>query len=152
LNVGDVAKPFTGLLLDGQTYDFSKALGHRPAVVVFWASWCRPCLLEAPHLLALHEKYSAQGVEFVSVSIDEEQDRAAVAETVAELAIVYPVVLDEKGAILKSYAAGASIPLTFVVGANGNVMYRHQNYSAGDEVPLEAAILEALKTRAQKSE
>lgn len=49
---------FSFLDIDGKRWD-EKSLSGAPALVVFWASWCRPCLEELkqiPRLLALSEK------------------------------------------------------------------------------------------------
>ncbi len=121
-------------------------------VVVFWASWCKPCLREAPHLVQLYEKYKSKGVAFVAVSIDEADDHATLEAVVADLNISYPVALDPNGEALALYAQGASIPLTFLLGADSMVAYRHQNFAEGDEVPLEAAIGAALAATDTKSE
>ncbi len=143
LQVGSEAETFVAQLLGGGSYDLSTALGKKTTVIVFWASWCKPCLLEAPHLIALYEKYASKGVEFVAVSIDEVDDRATLTKVVADLKLPYPVALDPEGKALALYAQGASIPLTFVVGKDGKVSYRHQNFAEGDQVALEAAIQES---------
>ncbi len=144
LGVGTPAATFMAPLLAGGTFDFSKALGQKPAVVVFWASWCEPCLKEAPHLIQLYEKYKSKGVEFVAVSIDEADDHATLAKVVADLSITYPIALDPDGEVLAKYAQGASIPLTFLIGADGKVVYRHQNFAEGDEAELEEALKGAI--------
>ncbi len=45
------------------------AAPERPVVVNFWASWCVPCIIEHPHLMALHR----QGVPVFGVN---HKDRA----------------------------------------------------------------------------
>ncbi len=39
-----------------------------------WATWCKPCKDEIPHLKKVEEKYHDKNIEFVSISIDEEKD------------------------------------------------------------------------------
>jgi thiol-disulfide isomerase/thioredoxin len=48
------------------------ALNQRLLVIDFWATWCSPCLREAPHFNRLREKYRDQDVRFITVSIDDE--------------------------------------------------------------------------------
>jgi thiol-disulfide isomerase/thioredoxin len=66
---------FTGAKL-GQVlpeYD-AEYLGAEPSreqklfLVDFWATWCAPCRIEFPHLNALHEAYSSQGLEVVGLT------------------------------------------------------------------------------------
>jgi thiol-disulfide isomerase/thioredoxin len=47
-------------------------------VVDTWATWCLPCMEEFPKLVALHQKYSDDGVVCMSVSVDELEQRASV--------------------------------------------------------------------------
>ena len=141
----DRGQPFVAPLLSGGSLDFGTLLGTKPVVLTFWASWCAPCLLEAPHLVALHGRYADQGVAFVAVSIDEEDDYETLRQVVKDLALPYPVALDSRGATLGTYATGASIPLTFVLDRSGAIVYRHQNFEAGDEVAIEKAVQAALQ-------
>lgn len=90
-------------------------------------------------MVALHRRY-ADAVAFVSVSIDDAQDHDKLRRVAAQLKLPYPVALDPTGKVLAKYASGASIPLTFVIDAQGSVAYRHGNYEPGDEAALQAAI------------
>lgn len=47
--------------------DFSDKL----LVIDFWASWCSPCLQEAPKFMELAGKYKNEEVNFITVSIDD---------------------------------------------------------------------------------
>jgi len=39
-----------------------------------WATWCSPCIAEIPHLKKLEHEMQGQNVEFVSISIDRDDD------------------------------------------------------------------------------
>lgn len=48
---------------------------HRGKVIYidFWATWCGPCLKEAPNFVALSKEYTGQDIVFLSVSIDKDK-------------------------------------------------------------------------------
>lgn len=48
---------------------------HKGSIVVvdFWATWCKPCKEEFPHLIELHEKYGSKGVVCMSAALEEEE-------------------------------------------------------------------------------
>lgn len=39
-----------------------------------WATWCKPCKDEIPHLKKVEEQYHDKNIEFVSISIDQAKD------------------------------------------------------------------------------
>jgi len=45
--------------------------GVKLVVVVFFATWCEPCMRAVPEWKALHEKYAVQGLRFIVVNLDE---------------------------------------------------------------------------------
>ncbi len=123
----------------GGELDFAEILGKKPVVLVFWASWCGPCLQEAPHLQALHEELGDR-VAVVSVAIDDASTRKKLPAVVRKLGLTYPVALDTDGAVFARYAAGSSVPLTLVLDGNGSLVERRLNYETGDETGLRATV------------
>jgi thioredoxin len=63
-------------------YDFIKSpstfkyKGTRPAVIDFYANWCRPCKMVAPIMEELAIKYEGK-VDFYKVNVDNEKDLAS---------------------------------------------------------------------------
>ncbi len=56
------------------------SLQGRIVVVDFWATWCVPCIERFPHMVRLHHQYRNRGVTFVSISLDNRDDKQAVEE------------------------------------------------------------------------
>jgi thiol-disulfide isomerase/thioredoxin len=94
----------TSLLLAGVLAGELDAAGVRGAaathkgrvvLVSFWATWCAPCLVEFPDLVALARE--RKDVRVISVSIDDPIDRAAVEEVVAKHKPPFPVYMKTAG-------------------------------------------------------
>ena len=126
--------------LAGDRYNLGPVLSKKPVLLVFWASWCGPCIEEAPHIASLYRRYHERGVEVVSISIDEPDTQDALRALVKKLALPYPVLLDPEGKALAKYTSSGSIPLTFVIDADNRVVYRRGNFQDGDEEELDARV------------
>ena len=51
--------------------------GHRPVVIDFYATWCRPCKMMSPIVEQLTKQYAGK-VDFYKVDIDQEPELASV--------------------------------------------------------------------------
>ena len=52
-------------------------LGDKPALVDFYASWCRPCQMLSPIVDEVAEEYAGK-VDIYKVNVDDEQELAAI--------------------------------------------------------------------------
>ena len=90
--VGDPAPNFAGLPeLPSGTAGLADYRG-RVLVLNFWATWCPPCVEEAPSFERFAEKVKPLGVAVLGVS--EDTDRQALERFVAEKHLTFPIALD----------------------------------------------------------
>jgi len=52
-------------------------LGHKPAIIDFYASWCGPCKMVAPILEELAEEYAGQ-IYIYKIDTEKEEELAAI--------------------------------------------------------------------------
>ncbi len=137
--IGKKAPDFSANTPDGKTESLHKNLG-KATLIDFWASWCGPCRKENPNVVALYNKYKAQGLKIIVVSLDKEKD--AWVKAIADDKLDWLQVSNLKfwdDAIAKDYAVEA-IPATFILDANGTIVAKDLK---GAE--LDAKIAELLK-------
>lgn len=102
----------------------SKGLADYEGKVVmlnFWATWCGPCKREIPDFIELQNEYRDKGFEIVGVSLDQPGEEGAVVQFVSQYGINYDV-LHGDGDIAQAYGGVRSIPTTFLIDREGNVV------------------------------
>jgi len=66
---GQIAPGLQGITLSGQNYDLQD-VGSRPALVYFFAPWCKFCAASAGNLNRLRRWRGADDIEIVAVALD----------------------------------------------------------------------------------
>ena len=125
---------------DGGSVSFQETLATGPVVVSFWATWCKPCLKELPHLNEFAGEYAGQ-VTFLAVNTDNSKSVAKVAPLLSARGFDNLVVpLDTGGTLQAQMQIGGIIPFLALYDAQGREVYRHVGYKPGDEAELKHAI------------
>ncbi len=68
--IGSVVKDFTQTDTSGNAVKISSFRG-KYVLLDFWASWCRPCRMENPNVVAAFNKYQNKNFTILSVSLDQ---------------------------------------------------------------------------------
>ncbi len=114
----DAYSDFQITTLDGRELRLSDLRGSI-VMVDFWSSWCPPCRAEASVLAEAYERWSELGVEFVGISIwDNEED---VLDFIKRNNIAYPNGIDGDGSIAVEFGV-KGIPEKFFVNPQGEIV------------------------------
>lgn len=138
-----VGQPMPDLTLEdmdtGQPRRLADSVRDGPILVNFYASWCAPCEIEHPQLMAL----SAQGVRIVGIDHKDTPPRgspAAARAMIARLGDPFLVkVADANGRAGIDFGI-TGVPETFVIGRDGKIIDKH----VGPIMPADAQRLAAL--------
>jgi peroxiredoxin len=115
--VGKPAPEIDLELLEGKRF---RLADHKGKIVLldFWASWCGPCLQTMPQVEKVAAQFADQGVELVTINLQETPERVRTA--LERLKLEFPVALDKDGRVAERYGA-TSIPQTVIVDREGKV-------------------------------
>ncbi len=122
-----VGKPMEleGATVDGKPLVWAK---HRGSVVLvlFWATWCRPCRAEIAGIKRYYDAYHTKGFDVVAISVDEEKDQleSFLAENRFPWTVLYDRALErvDKDQTMGTKYGVIPIPELILVGKDGNVV------------------------------
>ncbi len=113
-----------------QVLDAVVAAQGKVVVVDFFASWCRPCLMEIPDFIEARKHYPDDKVVFIGISLD--QDPEAYARFVKQTPFNFPVHLADPD-VMETFGI-TMIPKTLVYDGTGQQALNHAGYMPGKEL------------------
>jgi peroxiredoxin len=120
---------------------------HKPTIISFWATWCKPCLQE---IEAVNDNLADWKKEidfdFIAISTDDSRSKGRVLPMKNVKKWPFEVFLDENGDLQRAMNV-LNIPHTVILNSSGKIIYQHTSYTAGDEEEY----LEVLKKKAIKN-
>ena len=128
------------VLGDESTQSLSASRG-KVRYVDFWASWCAPCRVSIPQIIALQEELSGDDFEVIGINVDERIEDAL--DFLEYYSFNYVNLSDPQGAVAESYEL-KGMPMSFVVDPEGRVTLTHAGFRRGDMQAIRAHILELL--------
>lgn len=118
---------------NGKSIPLSSLRG-KVVLIDFWASWCGPCRLEMPNVVAAYKKYKSKGFDVYSVSLD--KDKTQWTDAIKKDGLVWPNHVSDLGywqsAVVPLYKI-QGIPLTFLIDKEGRIVARGLRGIALDE-------------------
>lgn len=119
--VGTEAMDFVQSDTSGKPVTLSSFKG-KYVLVDFWASWCKPCRMENPNVLAAYERFKAKNFTVLGVSLDRSRD--AWIKAIQDDKLEWSQVSDLKfwnNAVAVQYRI-QQIPQNFLIDPNGKIV------------------------------
>ncbi len=111
----------------------------QPRLLNIWASWCLPCITEAPQL----ERLQDQGAEIIGIAIrDRPED---VARFLDRYGNPYTRIGADDISAVQLEVGSSGVPETFVIDGAGVIRYQHIGDIRPEHVPMLLRELEAAR-------
>ena len=113
---GKAMSDFTVKDIGGKTHSLADYRGKN-VVVVMWATWCRPCLQEIPHLVALREIMPADKLTVLAIS----SEPAEVVKEAAQSNNINYTVISHQGVLPEPFSSIRGYPSAFFIRPDGTL-------------------------------
>ncbi len=100
---------------DGKQIQLSDYQG-KVKLIVFWATWCAPCLAEIPTLKNLQNELGPKGFQIIGISLDDGPE--PVVSLHSQVEFNYPVLMGTQETVA-AYGNFTGIPTSFLVDRKG---------------------------------
>ncbi len=117
------APDFGGILLDGSAFQL-KDLRGKPALIHFWATWCKVCALNDGAIDDL-----AEDLPVITVAM-ESGGKKSIQKEMDERGLSFPVFVDGLGKLANLYHV-KGVPTNYIIDADGNIRYVEVGYTSG---------------------
>ena len=165
LKIGDIAPSWALMVGPGQ-FEFLKnwteVKGKRlrkpmsqpdryVVVMSFFATWCKPCMKELPHLQNIYDKYTAERIKFFLIDITEAtrtvkglEDMPKAGPFLAKKGLTMPILYDSRGVAKERYGA-KTLPRLYVVDKYRTIRLAKKGFAEGDDFEGEvSAVIDEL--------
>jgi peroxiredoxin len=141
---GAQANPLTVLSLE-DSLPISLPLKNEPHLLVFWATWCRPCSIELARINNLIESHKIPASRVIAISSGEPQ--TLVQQHVRDKKYLFQVALDSDFQAVKSYKVRGT-PTLILIDQNGKIDW----VTLGLSPSLELRLIQALSGTQEEME
>jgi thiol-disulfide isomerase/thioredoxin len=129
-----ITKDVTGKVISLNNYQ------NRNVLLVFWASWCGPCVAEIPTIKQISKRYSEDKLAIIFVTLD--NDSTKFSGAVKKYQLDWVQIFGDNDLINKFGVS--KIPQVYLINGAGNIIYTREQEKDGDLVFLEKLLAEKL--------
>jgi peroxiredoxin len=122
--------------LNGKSIELEEARDGKPIVVCFFATWCKPCLVELNAIAEVYDDWQDESdFNLLAISVDDSKSNAKLKSLVNGNDWPFKVYSDSNSELKRALNI-TSIPHSLIVNAKGEVVYEKISYTVGAEYEL----------------
>ena len=122
--------------LNGKSIELEEARDGKPIVVCFFATWCKPCLVELNAIAEVYDDWQDESdFNLLAISVDDSKSNAKLKSLVNGNDWPFKVYSDSNSELKRALNI-TSIPHSLIVNAKGEVVYEKTSYTVGAEYEL----------------
>jgi peroxiredoxin len=114
---GKTAPDFTVTDVSGRQHKLSDYRGKQ-VMLIFWATWCGPCIRELPHLIALRNLFPEDKLAMLAIS---NENLSLVKKFTAKWKLNYTAVSADNSSLPQPFNNIYSIPSSFFIEPDGKI-------------------------------
>lgn len=131
--------------LDGVEVSVRSLAGKKPLIICYWSIACKPCIQELNSINDQIEDWRKEAdFDVVAVSVDDVRLKATAKAKAASLGWEFICLFDANQTLKRAMNVSLT-PQSFVVDAEGNIVFSHSGYSPGSEQLLLDKVIEISK-------
>ncbi len=117
----------------------------KPMIISYWSITCKPCIQELNAINDQIEDWREEAdFDVMAVSVDDARMKATAKAKVGSWGWDFICVFDDNQALKRAMNVSLT-PQSFVVDAEGNIVFSHSGYTPGSEELLFEKVLELTK-------
>ena len=118
--VGQCAPNFKIQSLSGKTYELNQLRG-KVVLVNFWATWCKPCIVEMPSMQKAYNQLRKHNIEILAISIDSDtKEIQQFLDNNLQQHLAFPIFFDKDKRVSSAYGT-FQVPETYIVDRSGKI-------------------------------
>ncbi|QFU24088.1 TlpA family protein disulfide reductase [Shewanella eurypsychrophilus] len=115
--VGELAPDFSMQQLDGTEFNLSEHRGEHSVYLIFWNTWCGPCMKKTPKLVEIQNEYGEQ-VKLLAINTSWSDSLPEISRFQSHFSTNYAIAFDSEAEVTHLYGV-IGTPTSFLVDING---------------------------------
>jgi len=121
-------------------------LHRRPVVILFWATWCQPCLQELPIYQALSQQHGSR-LMVVGISMDGPDTVSEAGATARRMGITFPIVTDLETQVVSVYNTRRAAPFSVWINRDGVIAREREGFAMSEVPNIQVGIAQLVGAR-----